>query len=587
MSRLSINLNIGDDGVLSGSGNFRVYSTVEPVQDVVSVLSLTDDILDNGNPAANIKKYFRYSTDGAGWSMWYAFNVFNEGEPSVVSTIPLAGMGELYFSFKYMYDDGTSDMLTTPVVIASVTMLLSVAQKQAPIKLSAINAQVRCTSEVCPKVVIDRKPSFNMYDTGNMFDMYRSMSMSVNEMAGVQVLYFQSSPDPSGTDYVFREYTLFNIMQRKCMKVVLNNNEMPQTDFRYTGQDMDYVGPIEVHVDRGYFEMMFGTGKEPRKKDIVYLPMLNRLYEVMDVSMSHGFMMMPTFWKLNLVKFRPNINYIPGAETKFLDNIVLTSDGQIGKEAKVQELSALMQQQYSTVSAVSDEARGFVDPGVTFGEVALNFNYTRFINYFYNLSGAALLGVVYKDALTVSQGNDITVAFNFKLNVSSNGVIPLFVTDGTDNLFYISLDYSSRYRTGTLTVSCNGTQYTLDLTDMMHSVWYPVIVSVSPTYGQVGIHVYFLVGDVVDINNVSSISTFASTVVDVVDKSTITFNSKSKLALPKSNTCVSNVRVFNKVVDVDSHEFVVSQLFHRDESSLRVIDNCRPMVGTPFVMKKY
>jgi hypothetical protein len=50
---------------------------------------------------------------------------------------------------------------------------------------------------------------------------------------------------------------------------------------------------------------------------------------------------------------------------------------------------------------------------------------------------------------------------------------------------------------------------------------------------------------------------------------------------------VSNVRVFNKVVDVDSHEFVVSQLFHRDESSLRVIDNCRPMVGTPFVMKKY
>jgi hypothetical protein len=47
------------------------------------------------------------------------------------------------------------------------------------------------------------------------------------------------------------------------------------------------------------------------------------------------------------------------------------------------------------------------------------------------------------------------------------------------------------------------------------------------------------------------------------------------------------VRIFNRNMPIEKHELILSQWFIKDESMLNVIDNCRPQLGMPYLMKKY
>ena len=64
-------------------------------------------------------------------------------------------------------------------------------------------------------------------------------------------------------------------------------------------------------------------------------------------------------------------------------------------------------------------------------------------------------------------------------------------------------------------------------------------------------------------------------------------SSKKRFALSRCIANVANFRIFNRSIDEEKHEYVLSQLIIKDEGMLRIIDNCRPKLGMPFIMKKY
>jgi len=61
------------------------------------------------------------------------------------------------------------------------------------------------------------------------------------------------------------------------------------------------------------------------------------------------------------------------------------------------------------------------------------------------------------------------------------------------------------------------------------------------------------------------------------------FETNENWTLPSANYSIANIRLFNTMVQQEDHEFVVSQLFVRDESLLEVIDNARPRLNVPFI----
>lgn len=593
MASLLVTIDPLNDGKINFSGNFRIYTNDEPISNVVSITDILEDVNFGDNDPNLVKRFFRYSKDGDTWSMWYDWEPFSSPELGIIGLLAFNPDDSLYFSFKYLYDDGSHDVLLTPIEINEINLKLNLKVTKVPLNLNSIKPKVSCTPEHCPDMLFDRHSSFDPYDIGNLGDFYKEMSYSINEFGGLPVLYFQTTPNASGTDFIFREYTLYDVLDRKCVKVVVNKNEFPTADFRFVGNGQEYSGPFEVSIDKLYFETYFGRGKEPRKKDFLYFPLLNRMYEIQDVSMFRGFMMIPIYWKIILTKFQPNINYNLGEQnSKFLDNILLNSDNQFGTEAKKQELNVLMEQQNSTISEKYDEVRSYIDTSMFIGETELNYNYSRLINYYYNLTRISTTGdiaVLYKDKAKIGVDNDVTFMFNFQLLNGAGNNIKFITTNGTGSpsIFDIGGIYSSRNQTLQILANINSNTYTMDLNSITTDKWYTCIVSISPTYKQVGIYLYTYVYDSDVTDNITGFNLIDKKLFPIINVNDIVLNSNDTFALVKGFLNMSNIRIFNRTIEYEMHEFIMSQLFIRDESVLRVIDNCRPQIGLPFIMKKY
>jgi len=592
MARLTLHISSIDDNSLSFSGNFRIFSTIEPVNTILNITSIIEDVNINGNVGSNIKRYFRYSKDGDNWSMWYDYEPYSSPELGVIGSIEFNPDDFLYFSFKYLYDDGTHNELSDIITVNSIDLQFNTKSTKVPLRLNRINVNAKCSQESCPELLFNRDSKLNLYDIGNLSDVYLNMSRSINELAGLPVLYFQTIPNESGTDFIFREYSLYNVTSRKCIKVVVDKNEFPKSDFMYQGSDMNYQGPFEINIDKAYFESMFGRKKEPRKKDFLYFPLINRMYEIQDVTMFRGLMMMPVYWKASLVKFKPNLNLkMQDQDAQFLDNMILDSEEQFGKEANEQELNSLMTQQYTSVSTQNDEVREYLDPNIRINETEINYNYTRMINYYYNMSSvtnSSDLGVIYKDSAKISIDNDVTFMFNFNiLSSATTGNLIFVTTDGVGGNILIDGDYSNSNQSLELRVTINGNVYILDLLDIQKGYWYSTIISISPTYKQVGMYVYSYEYDPIDNDNITGFNLINKSLISIMNISDITINDNNKFALLKGNILLSNFRIFNRTIEEEKHEFIISQLFIRDESMLRVIDNSRPKMGMPYLMKKY
>jgi len=590
MSKFVLDILNINENTISFSGNFRIFSTIEPISNVLSISNIIETLTLNDNNINYISRNFRFSKDGENWSMWYDYSPLDLG---ILTSLEFNPNDNIYFAFKYSYSDGTHNELLNPITIDSLQLQLNMKVDKFPLKLSQMSANVKCTKETCLELLFDREPKFNLYDVGGLTDFYVSMSYSANILGGLPVLYFSTTPNKSGIDFIFREYSLYDIASRKCIKVIVNKNQFPSSNFMYQNTDMDYHDPFEIHIDKSYFESMFGYKVEPRQKDFLYFPLVNRMYEIQGSPILHrGFMMQPIYWKIQLVKFKPNINYnLDEQNSQFLDNMLLTSESQFGNEAKSQELNSLMNQQYSTTSNVADETRSFMDTSLYVGETDINYNYTRFINYYYDLSkisNSSNLAVIYKDTLKIEDKNDATFVFSFKLmNNISNSII--FVSnDGTNsNLFNIDGVYSVINKTLEFRLNINSNQYTMDLNNINVNTWYTAIVSISPTYNQIGMYLYTYTYDTIDTSNIIEFVLLNKYLLHIPNSLDISINDKSKFALYKNNMYMSNIRIFNVTLEYEKHEYIISQLFIKDESMLRVIDNCRPKIGMPFIMKKY
>lgn len=598
--KYTFKLELDSENTISASGNYRIFTVEDTMLNVINISKIVDVVkvsedIEDKSFLDNLKKYVRYSKDGSVWSMWYDFtNIDFEDPANIISTLEFDPDDEFYISFKYEYNNNEDFDEIDTITIESIETQLTLRDVKIPLALNAkVNAS--CSPESCPEALFDRNSKLDLYDIGNLGDVYLSMSYSTQLLAGLPVLYFQTAPEESGTDYVFREYTLYNVIQRKCVKGVVNGNKFPDASFIYNSTDMNYQGPFEIHFDRKYFEAMFGTGKEPRKKDFLYLPIMNRMYEVQDVEMVRGLMMMPVYWKLSLIKFQPNINYLQSQEeAEFLDNMILDSEEQFGKESKEQIADATMSEQFSTASKKKDEVRTYLDRAVVVGEEEVNYNYTRMIYYYYNMKATGYENencVIYDQPTEISAGNDATFSFDFKIQDVSDKNIVILSSTKHDSMFEIGLNIgkyiNNKYQKAYLYIKINGLLQKVALDNILQKdTWYGVIIGVSPTYKQLEMYVYSLVSDEFD-GNVTGFKRENSLLLPIPAEEISINESEDTFCLKAGDYFISNVRIFNINMPIEKHEFILSQLFIKDESMLNVIDNCRPQLGMPYLMKKY
>ena len=389
-------------------GNYRVLSWDNPF---LYVTKFKGWIIDAGNSnntgsrvdADDISIDFRYSIDGKTWSLWTNVGTALGGltnEFSDLFDITLDPNNKFYPEFRFtsvlVNDDGTIIYNTDEPIDPSIVIVnfeLDLEYAATPEKVIYRPALI-CSNEVSTRPVIfsDCNFTFNPYAVNKALNLYQDLSQMVNKVFGLEANYYSVQPQGRGKDVILREYTLFNVVDEKCVKILVPQNQFPDNKINFDPFGLQFENPFEIQIDRKYFESIFGKGSQPRKRDILYFPLTNRIYEINSTYLFRDFMNAPVYFKIELQKYSPRSNtyFQDPAYKEELEGIALTTQELFGEEVKAEELKSSKPQQYATtITQMSqDPIRSYVYKDLPIIEYDLNNNWTIVLNNYYDLSEA-------------------------------------------------------------------------------------------------------------------------------------------------------------------------------------------------------
>lgn len=234
-------------------------------------------VLDNlGNNITSDCKY-SWSVDNVCWSPWADYHSYNT----------ITHRLECDFYLRILISTGLSDVVINNCKTSDYT-----------ISIDASNVFLK---DFCGDV--------NLFQPYNNLDcalqLQQQLSDSVACMFGIPVYYFKTEPNKTTADYTFKEYVLHNVIAVKQIKLVINDGTMPSSNPKLTEFDFDWETDWETEISKTQFATAFGDDAIPHYGDFIYIPMMQRMWDVNAAydEKNEGLMWRSTTWKLSLVKY--------------------------------------------------------------------------------------------------------------------------------------------------------------------------------------------------------------------------------------------------------------------------------------------
>lgn len=201
--------------------------------------------------------------------------------------------------------------------------------------------------------------------------MYTQLSDLVCCMVGIPCYYFRVLPDQNTADLTFKEYVLHNVVDMKYLKLVCQDGAMPSSKPQMTEFDFDWDTDWEVEMSKTAFAKAFGDTTFPKQRDIIWIPLMKRMWEVNAAydEKAEGFMWRPVTWKLGLVKWNDKTNIDQGEFESIIDNWAVNrmenflpkeEEEQVRESGVIQMEAPLYQPENLYNLTISDAVREFV-----------------------------------------------------------------------------------------------------------------------------------------------------------------------------------------------------------------------------------
>jgi hypothetical protein len=372
-------------------GNYRIISWAEPFKGVQSFNGWLIDTTGEIPPNVYLFLEFRWSINGSNWSLWTELTQDSAQSLSVSPNVPFyieirmtASSDE---NSSPYYPPGTP--IDPPITLLDFELDLSY-QTIDPRDLMKVPAPL-CSKELTnyPIVFSNCDFTFRPYDVNRAINLYQDMSKIVNDVFGHEVVYYSVQPQGRGKDVIIKEYTLFNVVSEKCVKVMVPNNQFPDASVNFDSWGLNFQQPFEIHIDRKYFESIFGKGSQPRKRDIIFFPLTNRIYQIDSMYVYRDVNNYPVYFKIQLVKYeiRKNTTFLDTDSEKALHDYTVNTQELFGEKSKEEEIELTKPQQYTITSQrrFEDPTRSYINKNLPIIEYDLNNNWTIVFNNYYDL----------------------------------------------------------------------------------------------------------------------------------------------------------------------------------------------------------
>ena len=425
---------------------------------------------------------------------------------------------------------------------------------------------------------------FQPYNLTKSETVYKQLVNITNDIFGHTVQYFRTEPDKRTEDVILKEYSLFNVVDKQDLKILVPDNEFPEENPTYDIFGMEFA-EFEVHITAAEFEKVFGTGKKPRNLDYMYIPLINRMYEVSSIGLSDEFNHTHSYYRVKLVKFQDRSAVIKNNFEDATDNLITGVEEVFGERQAEEMEKDTNPQQFQTVStAYRDGIRSFVDRSLTIKDYDLKNRWTVVSKNYYELTDIKKNNVAIEYTIPSKLSSDNNLALSLWFN-------PQFAAADTDEYILFgdmaALSGFKVFLSNTeLKVVVNGVDYvfTHGLT-LQKGEWYGLILNLNNKFLQMGTSIYRLD----QTNNRGTaypnrpqdgsnnlIEEFSET-KDIGQP--LVWMSDSNYALRGNSMYMTNIRVFEKVVEYEQHHNILNQYVVRDNHLAPLIDNAIPSLG--------
>jgi hypothetical protein len=566
---------------LTQVGNYIVVSF--EFDDVTGITSISDEIVGENPPNYYVLREFRWSYNNNNWSLW------SEYDSQTIQAIQFDPEQKLYMEFKYtavsdLYDEGDD---IDDINIVSIVIKVNKHKSDPSQGFTPISSY--CSDEKCGNSALFNGLcggfSFDPYAVNKGISMYKDLSMLVNKTWGHNVNYYKVDAQQRSADVVLKEYTIYNVAIEKCIKVMVPNNEFPDSKVQFNQYGIDFEAPFEVHIDKRYYEEIFGRNR-PQKRDILYFPMMNRIYEIKSAYLFRDFMHEGVYYKVSLGKYEPKANTTMDLSVKEdLESLLITTEELFGKQIEDETRKVTKKEQYHTTTHKDDINRLSINRGLDIIKFDLYNNWTLLTDYYYDMSSVhegvqeEQDAVVYRSKGVFGPNDSKSFLFWFQFQKDNNSLSRNLIHcmnaggDGISiEMVYLGDDTSDN---GIL-VNINGTQYSTTITNRIYeNEWYAVIINMSNAFGQIGMFLYKMRPQM---ENTTELRLVHKSVLPMQKE---VFDNETNYKLLPSKLNIATVKAFNTMIDEDKHSTVLNQMVVKDTDLAFIIDTCRPLLRIP------
>jgi len=237
---------------------------------------------------------------------------------------------------------------------------------------------------------------------------FNTMNNVANKMFGIEARWFRAVPQQRSKDVIFQEYTLSCVEDTPlCIKVVVPDGNFPDSNYQYDLMGLEYNIPTEIQIDKKYWEEVAGFGTAPQKKDIVYLPLPNKLFQVESSYLKRGFMEQETTWVINLIKYMPEASRKEGDALKeTIDKYTVSQDELFGDILQADMDKLTDKKQMSPFNSTSEDKYKELDKSLKILPYSLDIWGIKVAESLYDLNTSKIYNAIrYKNSTDYIQAN--------------------------------------------------------------------------------------------------------------------------------------------------------------------------------------
>ena len=277
-----------------------------------AITSMPIKVFDNLKTDITHSCMFSWSSDSVCWTSWTSYDNYLRITKNIESD----------FYLRILISTGLTDIVLNNCITTDYTI--------------SVDSSNIFLTDFCGET--------NLFQPYNNLDcalqLQQQLADSVVCMFGIPVYYFRAEPKRETVDYTFKEYVLHNVVSVKQIKLMIKDGAMPSSNPKLTEFDFDWETDWETEVSKSQFAAAFGDEAYPKYGDFIYIPLMQRMWDVNAAydEKNEGLMWRSTTWKLQLVKYSESTAYNKSDFDDLIDSLIpKTYDNTFGQIERIEQ----------------------------------------------------------------------------------------------------------------------------------------------------------------------------------------------------------------------------------------------------------